>query len=54
LVSNGVWDYWGSQTDYVSNCVPGGYNWPSYASGTLSGVGVTYNVSMIKQYCAVG
>jgi len=51
--TNGVWNYWGGQTDYVTGCSPGGYNWSGYASGTLSGVGVTYNVSMIRTYCGV-
>jgi hypothetical protein len=50
--TNGVWNYWGSQTNYVMNCVPGGLNWSGYASGTLSGAGVTYNVNTIKTNCA--
>jgi len=53
-VSNGVWDYWGGQTNWVTNCKPGGFNWSGYASGALNTVGVTYDVDKIQQYCNVG
>lgn len=53
-VSNGVWDFWGSQTDWITNCYPGGFFWSHYASGSLSGAGVTYDVNNIQQHCAVG
>ena len=52
-VSNGQWHYWGSQVDYPSGCDPGGYFWAHYASGSLSGSGVTYDVSDIQQHCGV-
>lgn len=50
--TNGVWNFWQSQNNYVMNCVPGGLNWSGYASGSLSGSGVTYNVNTIKTNCA--
>jgi hypothetical protein len=50
--TNSVWNYWGSQTNYVMNCVPDGLNWSRYASDTFDGVGITYNVNAIKTNCA--
>ena len=51
-VSDGAWDYWEKEYNYVMNCDPGEDRWSDDASGSLSGPGVTYHISEIQKYCA--
>ena len=53
-VSSGNWNYWPGQTNFIVGCDPGGYRWSHYASGSLSGSGVTYDVDDIQRTCTVG